>query len=417
MTGIPTRQMEREHFLDVLRGFALLGIFIANLAHLSMYKFIGKLLPNGIYSSFDGSMEFLHTMLIEGKFYTIFSLLFGWGLALQMQRLSDQDLNPLVLIKRRIWAMLLLGLVHLFLVWPGDIVAFYAMMAFVLLLFRNSSGKKLLWWGACLVLSPIILYFAKMQWQWLNAPAFLLRESGIWIDVHLNHLSENDPGPNPANTKTWIEIWSLNLGGAPFRYAYLLFVSRIPKVLGVFLIGFYLGRNGRYKKILSDKPLLLKLAMAGYILGLPANYMLAHFSSYGEYFQLKMNGWYQTISYAFGVVPLGIAYASTLALAFQSNALRKFLMLLQPVGKMAFSNYMMQSLVAIFTFYGVGLGKGGTLGPTAWTLYALAVFLFQILFSYTWLRFFHFGPVEWLWRSMTYRKWQPFRKTGTVVEA
>lgn len=408
-TSAPVSSRERETFLDILRGFALLGIYIANLSFQSLYN--GQENKSGYFYPFDNTMEFLHTMLIEGKFYTIFSLLFGWGVALQMQRMRDRNTEPVPFIKRRLWAMLLLGFMHALLLWTGDIVAFYAMIGFLLLLFRNKSDKALLWWSAILILSPILLYFIKMKIQWVNAPAFVLFKTGEWVDVHLNHHPPGDPMPETTWTAHWADIWKMNLSGILFRYAYLFFVSRIPKVLGMFLLGYYLGRNNRYKTILSNKRLLLQIALTGFIIGLPANYFMAHFASFeGDYFNLKMNGWYQTIFYALGVVPLGLAYAATLALVYNHISGKKILMLLQPMGKMAFTNYVMQSLISIIVFYGVGLAKGGQLGPTAWTIFGACVFLGQMLFSHIWLSYFQFGPVEWFWRSMTYRKWQGFRR-------
>ena len=405
----PVTSRERENFMDILRGLALLGIFIANLQHLSFYD--GQQRAGGYFYSTDKTVEYLQTVLIEGKFYSIFSLLFGWGIALQMQRLKERGVEPAPFIKRRLWGMLLLGLMHLVLLWTGDIVAFYAMVGFILLLFRNKPDKTIFWWSVGLILSPILLYFLKMHFLWLNAPAGILREAGFWIDKHLNGLEENGPGPGVSDTNSWINIWKLNLGGIPFRYAYLFFVSRISKVLGMFLLGYLIGRNYRYKEILANRKLLVWIMTGGFLIGIPANMLMAHFASFqGDYFNLKINGWYQTVFYALGVVPLALAYTCALALAFQTNFCNRILRLIQPMGKMAFSNYLMQSLIAIIAFYGVGFAKGGLLGPTAWTIFGITVFFFQLFLSTLWLQYFNYGPVEWLWRSMTYRKWQTFRK-------
>lgn len=408
-TIAPVKNADREMFMDILRGFAILGIFIANLNFLSLYN--SEQVSVGYHYAFDSQMTFLQAMFIEGKFYSIFSLLFGWGMALQMQKVKQPGLNSTVLVKRRLWGMLLFGLLHLFILWTGDIVAFYAMLGFLLLLFRNMPDRKLLFWGFFLVLSPIPIYFLKMNFLWLNAPAGILFETGKYVNEHLNHVSANGPGKALRNTGSWIDIWKMNISGGFFRYAYLFFVSRISKVLGMFLIGYYVGRNGNYKKILQNRNLLLRIAVSGFIIGLPANYFLAHYMQHeDDYFDLKMNGFYQTVAYALGVVPLAMAYASSLALVYQSGAGKKILRLLQPVGKMAFSNYLLHSLISILVFYGVGFGFGGQLGPTAWTIFALAVFSFQIFFSYMWLKTFNFGPIEWVWRSLTYRQWQPMRK-------
>lgn len=409
LSTAPVLKMEREKLMDILRGFAILGIFIANLRFFSLYD--PDTVGTGFHYPFDKTMSFLHAMFIEGKFYTLFSLLFGWGMALQLQNASRQNINPAVLVKRRLRGMLLFGLLHLFVFWSGDIVAFYAMLGFILLLFRNMNDKKLLVWSVVLILSPILIYFLKMNFLWLNAPAGVLFETGRYVEQHLNNVSPDSRGITVSNTGSWTEIWKLNISGFFFRFAYLFFVSRISKVLGVFLIGYMIGRNGHYKKILGNRPLLIRVALAGFVIGLPCNYFLARFMENGsDYYNLKINGLYQTIVYAFGVVPLALSYAAIIALAYRSRLLKNILSLLQPVGKMAFSNYILHSLIGIITFYGIGFGLGGRFGPSAWTLFAIAVFIFQVFFSHLWLSYFYFGPVEWIWRSITYKQWQPMKK-------
>jgi uncharacterized protein len=406
----PVSNTEREKLMDVLRGFAILGIFIANLRFLSFYN-EGET-STGYHFAIDGKVSFLHAMFVEGKFYSIFSLLFGWGVALQFMRMKEKGIVSTSLIKRRLGGMLILGLLHLIILWPGDIVAFYAMMGFLLLLFKNMSEKKLLIWGTILVLSPIVIYFLKMNFLWLNAPAGIMFDTNGWIDRHWSHLGDDgSEGLSTSSTSTWIKIWKLNIAGFFGRYGYLFFVSRIPKVLGMFLIGFWLGKNANYKKVLANNSLLKKIALGGFIIGLPMNYMLARYmQNEGDYFQLKMNGFYQTVVYALGVAPLAMAYVATIALAYKAKLGHQVLLVLQPVGKMAFSNYIMHSLIGVLTFYGVGLGLGGQFGPLAWTLFALVIFGMQIILSTIWLSYFNYGPLEWIWRSVTYKKRQPMKK-------
>ena len=131
----------------------------------------------------------------------------------------------------------------------------------------------------------------------------------------------------------------------------------------------------------------------------------------GSYNQLKMGGLYRTIYYAIGVAPLAAVYISLFMLSFQTTAGKKILSVLAPVGKMAFTNYIMHTLIGNFVFLHAGLGYMGKVGPVYYTLFALIVFSIQIIISTIWLKYFNYGPVEWLWRSATYRKWQPLRKT------
>lgn len=410
----PVSYNEREMFLDVLRGFAILGIFIANLNSFSWYSDSSNQTSAFLLPEWDGKMEFLHHLFIEGKFYSIFSLLFGWGIALQLKRAADKGVNALPTVKRRLCFMLLLGAVHL-LLWPGDIVFFYALLGFILLPLRKLSNKTLLITGFILVLSPIAIYAAKSYWQWLNAPAGLLYETAAQVEYTLLHtqVSSDEQIAAYLAKASWWEVFKTNLCGFFYRYGYLFFVSRIPKVLGVFLIGYVIGRSDFYKNIHQHKKILYAIIITGVVIGLPANYFLAYYMSnhMDDYWQLQTNGLYQTIAYALGVVPLTLLYVAVFMLAFQSIKIKKVLSVLAPVGKMAFSNYIFQSLVGSFVFLGAGLGYIGKVGPVYYTVFGILVFIFQIIFSHLWLSRFNYGPVEWLWRSATYKKWQLMRKT------
>jgi len=408
----PVQTTQREVFMDVLRGFAILGIFIANLNGFSWYNGSAKATGPYLLPGADNTMSFLHQMFIEGKFYSIFSLLFGWGIALQFKRAEERGINALPTVRRRLFFMLLLGAVHL-LLWPGDIVFFYAILAFVLLPLRKLSNKTLLITGCLLVLSPILLYWLKMTWPVLNYPADLAIKTATKVESSLFTIkSEQDFLNIMKHGNSWFEQVQMNVVGFFYRYNYLFFVSRIPKVLGIFLIGYVIGRSDFYKNILQHKKIVYWAIGIGLVVGLPANYFLAYYMSNhgGDYWQLKTKGFYQTIFYALGVAPLAMAYVGLFMLSFQKVAGKKVLSVFTPVGKMAFSNYILQTLIGSFVFLGPGLGYFGEVGPVYYTIFGVVVFIFQIILSTIWLKFFNYGPVEWIWRSATYKKWQPFLK-------
>lgn len=411
----PVSYNERDIFMDVLRGFAILGIFIANLNGFSWYDSKSTASGPFLIPGWDHKMGFLHHMFIEGKFYSIFSLLFGWGLALQFKRAADKGINALPTVKRRLFFMLLLGAVHL-LLWPGDIVFFYALLAFILMPLRKLSNKAMIITGTILILAPILLYAAKSHWQWLNAPAGLMFEAGTRVDkMILNTVISDDKGiADYLKQASWWQVLKANISGFFYRYGYLFFVSRIPKVLGMFLIGYALGRSEFYKNIHRHKKTLYIIIAAGLIIGLPANFYLARYMTYfmDDYWQLKTNGLYQTIAYALGVVPLALVYVAIFMWAFQSNAGKRLLSVFAPVGKMAFSNYIFQTMVGSVLFLGAGLGYIGQVGPFCYTIFGVLVFMVQVMLSHAWLQYFNYGPVEWLWRSATYKHWQPMRKAS-----
>ena len=405
----PIRDQQRIWLMDALRGFAILGIFIANLKGFTFYDPHAN--NSGKYfTSFDGKLDFLETMFVEGKFYSIFSFLFGWGIALQLARTKSNGAKPLSFVIRRLLIMALLGLAHLILIWIGDIVLFYSLVGFVLLLMRNWPTKILFITAILLLFSPILLYWLKIEFKWANAPANFLIEKALSLDRYVNNIQSNEDFFNRIHN---LDVWSnikLNLIGAFFRYHDLFFQSRISKVLGMFILGYLMGRNERYKQILANTKLLWIIAIACLLVGIPANYIYAKLHEQRGYYDLTPHGLNQTIAYAFGVAPLAIAYICLIFLFAKSHIGEKILKLIQPVGKMAFSNYIMHSIIGTVVFTGIGFALDRQVGPVYYTLFAFIVFAIQILISRWWLSHFQFGPVEWLWRSATYGKRQSMRK-------
>ena len=331
---------------------------------------------------------------------------------MQFKKASEKGINALPTVRRRLVFMLLLGAVHL-LLWPGDIVFFYALLGFILLPLRKFSNKTLLITGCLLVFSPILLYWLKMTWPVLNYPAEITIKAARQVEGSLISIkSEQDFVNIMKNGNSWFDQLKLNIAGFFYRYQYLFFVSRIPKVLGIFLIGYVVGRSDFYKNINQHKKLLYWIIGGGLMIGLTANYFLSYYMSnhMGDYWQLKTNGLYQTIAYAMGVAPLAMAYVGLFMLSFQTITGKKILGVLAPVGKMAFSNYIMHTLIGNFVFLGAGLGYFGEVGPVYYTIFGVLVYICQIILSIIWLKFFNYGPLEWLWRSATYKKWQPMRK-------
>jgi uncharacterized protein len=172
-----------------------------------------------------------------------------------------------------------------------------------------------------------------------------------------------------------------------------------------------IGRSDFYKNLQQHKKTVYLIIVIGLIVGLTFNYFLASYMSSdksGEYYDLQLSGWYLTIFYALGVVPLALTYVGLMMLGFQTKPGNKLLQIVAPVGKMAFTNYIMHSLIGNFVFLGAGLDLMGQVGPIYFTLFGITVFIFQIIFSTIWLKYFQYGPLEWFWRSLTYKKRQPF---------
>jgi uncharacterized protein len=189
----------------------------------------------------------------------------------------------------------------------------------------------------------------------------------------------------------------MNIGNALIRIASILEEGRIFKVLGIFLIGLWSGRQILNNKLLKNTVFLKKVAAWGICIGLPISLFRAYIHFYGDHSQIWQLIY--TISYAFGTVPLALSYAALLALFYRNIP---FLDGFAYVGKMALTNYLLQTAFAIIIFYGVGFDFAGKFGFSVIILIALTIYYIQVLFSKWWLKTHAFGPMEWLWRQLTY---------------
>jgi uncharacterized protein len=308
--------------------------------------------------------------------------------------------------------MMLLGGIHLVFIWEGDIVFLYALLGFALLAFRNLSDRKILITGMLLLFSPIVFYYLKMKIPILNSPLILLTKLGEHF-YQINGWTSQDLDRTNVliESKSIFTPIRITLSDIPYRFANLLFASRAPKVLGAMLIGFVVGRSQIYPKLQLHKRKLLWLSCMVLLLALPLNYLLATYMYNSEpSFELTTEGLIHSIVYALGVFPLAMVYMVLVALLLENRKKHKYLLSFIPVGKMAFSNYVLQSLIGIVVFYGVGFGLAQQFGPLSLTTIAFIIFIFQIAFSTIWLKYFNFGPLEYIWRSLTYGKIQPMRK-------
>jgi uncharacterized protein len=201
----------------------------------------------------------------------------------------------------------------------------------------------------------------------------------------------------------WQEWRNWQASGYLYRYAYIIESNRIPKVLAMFLIGFYAGRKMMYAHLENNIALFKKLRFWGLIIGLPS----AAACFYFEFFQKHVPapiGLLHTVFYATSVVPLCLAYTSMICLYWVKKKGDTKLKILAPMGRMALTNYLMQTILGITIFYGVGFGLGGNIGPAIFIPIGIALYALQILYSNIWFKYFNYGPFEWIWRMLTYRK-------------
>ncbi|MGV3530201.1 MAG: DUF418 domain-containing protein [Flavisolibacter sp.] len=413
MRSAPVNNNDRAPVLDMLRGFAILGIFLNNIYYFSGYGFLSEEAKKN-FSTYpaDKWLDWLQITFIEGKFYTLFSLLFGIGFSIILIRNEQRGTNGIRVFYRRLLFLMLIGAIHLYFFWEGDILFLYALVGLLLPLFRRWSDRALLTAAAVLILSPIIIDLVKVWTQW--SPGQLLRPLGVAIDQNSGITEQNWRG-YLFTKENGLQHWhNWQRSAFVFRYMYILDSNRIVKVLGIFLIGYYVGRKMMYARLPEHKALLKKVLVWGAVIGLPFCIAMTWFEKDEKFVPLDAWGMADTISYALGVVPLGLALVAGLSL-WWLRAQQSFLRFFIPVGKMALTNYLSQTAVAIFFFYGVGLGWGQRAGLIWMFAFVVCYYMCQILFSRLWLAYFNYGPFEWIWRQLTYGKTLPLRKRKPVV--
>ena len=399
----PIDSSERSGLLDALRGWALCGILTANMVAFIGFSFLSdQQRAATVGSSLDDLAELLIEWLVIGKFYSIFSLLFGIGFAIQLGRLEARG-EGVPRYLRRLAILFLIGLAHLFLMWIGDIVALYAVMGAVLLLFRRRSDEALLRWAVALWLFPVVwsalIHFADFN---LSAPIFdagLRTLTRFGIDVSVGPFEYYRDTP-------FLAALAVRPGEALIRLGDLVFQMRFTKVLGMFLIGLWVGRRAIYADLGRHLPLLRGICRWGLTIGLPLSFARAIFTMWpGE--ERPIIEFAAEVAYVLGTPTLALGYAAGFTLLWHRGI--RTTGWAAPAGRMALTNYLMQTILQSLIFYGWGLGLIGTFGLICIFPIAAALFAVQVAYSRWWLSRFRFGPVEWLWRSLTYGRAQPMR--------
>jgi uncharacterized protein len=389
----PIESAERHEVLDALRGFALFGIFLANIRFFGGWEFLGAEQRNALAGRSYELLDFLHLAVIDGKFYTLFSLLFGLGFALQLQRLEGRGAAASQIYLRRTSILLGFGLIHLFVFWVGDILTPYALLGFALLAIRHWTDRTLLIVAGLALLAPIAGY--ALFW------AFGVDQS---LGLYNLAYAMMPPGAQDPMVDLRLTDWSERLQSSfalgVLRFGYLFDTWRWPKLFAIMLLGLWAGRRLMRGELLGNSRLLVGVLVIGGLSGVIAGPILAALGGIGFDRPHSLNGLYAVIAYTFAVIPLGLAYAAGFVLLWRSasNSLR----LLAAPGRMALTNYLGQTLVGLTVFYGIGLDQAGQWSLQALIGFACAVYAVQVVLSNLWLKFYRYGPMEWLWRALTY---------------
>jgi len=391
----PIAPDERIATLDVLRGLALLGILLMN-----MEAFVGPLdlSTGGIDPHWQGVDRWADAFVyifVQGKFFTLFSLLFGAGFAVMAQRaeVAGRDFTRFYL--RRSLGLLGIGLVHALLLWSGDILVAYALLSFLLLAFREAPR-------AWLPVMGVLAYLAAVGLMLLLGALMLLVPDEVTAAQATHAQAAIEAQRQAYGHGTYGQAVLQRLRDFGASLGALLVVG--PQVLGMFLIGSWFARSGAIAHPGAHQRLFTWLRRGALPLGLALMLVCTWYQPWlapGR-FDLRSAAAYGGTAVAgllmcLGYLAWGVRW---------SHALRW----LAPAGRMALSNYLAQSLVCTLLFYGYGLGWFEQMGRAWQLLFAVALFAAQVALSRAWLRHFRFGPMEWLWRAITYWRWPPLRR-------
>lgn len=393
---MPVKQSERHAILDILRGLALFGIIIANFPEFGLYTFLkseaAAAMPT---AAIDHITRYLQYVFIDGKFYTLFSLLFGIGFSIIISNAVQKGVNGFAVFYRRMFVLLAIGFLHLMFIWSGDILMLYALLGMFLPLFRNASDKTLLTWAAVLLLLPVAVDAS-------------IEISGIYPSAPVVELQQYycaKYGITDDNFAYWLRdaedyghVFEFLVQGAVVRMQEFIDGNRYFRVMGLFLLGFYIGRHRFYAELERYRSPLKRIFLYGCAWGLPLSLVYAWSYTHSHPCGLAIH----SVLYTFSVFPLSFAYAAGICLLYLRHKEAQAFKLLAAPGRMALTNYIGQSVWGMVLFYGIGLGFGADTGLIYILLAAIGVYLIETLFSRLWLQHFRFGPLEWIWRMLTY---------------
>lgn len=407
----PTRPGQRIVALDALRGFAILGILVMNIQSFAMvFAAYQNPAAYGDLTGLNRWVWIVSHVFFDLKFMAMFAMMFGAGILLITESAARKGASPAKLHYTRNFWLLLFGLGHAYLFWSGDILAAYAVCGFIVYFFRRISPRWLVAVGIVLIGIPSLIQllgqvsldlmpaadYAAMRSEWAPAAAAVAEEVAAFQGGWLNQMEAR-------------VAHSLQM------HTFVFFIYMGWRVAGLMLLGMALYKWGVLTGSRSPG-FYARLSLVGFAVGLPLviagvwqNFAHDWDFAYSMFTGSQFNYW--------GSLPVSFGYIGLIMYIVTSGRLTHLVDRFAAVGRMALTNYFMQTLIATTLFYGHGLGWFGEVERTGQFLIVLAIWALQLIVSPIWLARFRFGPFEWLWRSLTYRRWQPLRRLEPAVQS
>jgi len=387
--------------VDVLRAFALFGIIITHAAD----SFLAGPPPDpnfNFLSSLDRNVHQLANVLTWGKFFTIFSFLFGLSFAIQMGNAARKGKAFVGRFTWRLVILLGIGSVHN-LFFSGDILMIYAVLGLLLIPFRYFSTRALVITALILIFNVpgLLLGFAQ-----LNAPTPTPEQQQVAAASQQRFEQSAQRQFHIKQSGTVAELVEMNVTQSfAMKVMFQIFTGRLWVTFGLFLLGLCAGRVELFKDTQANRHIFRRLLVwGGVAAAISSVVVIIYPSSFGP---PTLANVLSTFAFSFQQATLSAVYAAAVTLLFWNNPSRGLLPALAPMGKMGLTTYLTQTVFGLVVFYGFGFGLLGKLGVTVCVALGIGFYALQIFLAQAWMKYFALGPVEWLWRSLTYFRWQP----------
>lgn len=386
MAGLsPVSQSERIISLDVIRGFSLLGILIIN-----MISFHSPFLYMDPYSWWktagDTALYPWIDIFVQASFYPLFAMLFGYGLGIQKIRADVKGTSFYMFGIRRLLILLVIGCLHAFFIWSGDILINYAVFGLMLLLFMNMTGKWLMILGGAMLILPQVFFSSLLVLMTVVDPEGV----SFYTDIASlqNSVAAYGNGSFGDIMSQRFSDWYAVNGPGNFIFLGL-------SILPMMLIGAGASKLRLLEKVALHKKAWLWIGISTLVIGTAIKSLP---------FLIEANTAYGYIQDFLGGPFLSVSYAIILSLLLQNQKILKWSKPIASMGKMSMTNYLLQSIIGTLIFYSYGLGLYGEVTLTTGTLLAIGIYIVQVIFSEIWLTYFKYGPVEKVWRLLSYGK-------------
>ena len=406
----PLNNQQRVFILDVLRGFALLGILMVNMPVFNspMATLIGDM---SLWTDpANMAARWVIDFFFHGKFYVLFSLLFGIGFYYFMRKADEAGGGIINLFRRRLLFLLLIGALHVLLLWYGDILLIYALFGFIMTWFRNKSDRSVLIWAIVFLLIPLVftgLFYSAVKMA-MDIPEVGAELEAGFREGEQQFMALADRAMHVYSSGSFSEIMRIRLT----EYSYVLggIFTFFPTVLSMFLLGLFAARKGYLENTTRHLSFFRKLCLVSLPFAIAGNWLIATYAPMASHIEPSRELLIMQAGFSVGGPATAFVYISLFVFWLRCECGQWLVRKLAMTGRMALTNYLTQSIICTTIFYSYGLGLYGKMNFIYGILLTVVIFAIQLAWSDYWLRHFRFGPFEWVWRSLTYGKMQPMKK-------